>query len=416
MSSADAPSAAVRTITPPFFGAISLRIAFRRVALVVLEAPRDAEALAVRDVDDEATGQRDLGRQAGALRLHRVLDRLDEHVLAALDQILDLPRASAALELGADDLVDVEEAVLLEADLDERGLHPRQDVVDDAEVDVAGDRAALGPLEVDLGDLVVLEHGDALLARVDGDEQLALRLRQRRALRRADGGAGLEARVFRFSAEAGLPLASTAVAALAAVATAAPAAAAPAAGLASGCALRACRDGASSGRLDFRRRPRPAPAGRASVVDRFVGVRSGGRLAAPAVLPASCAGTSAVAKMSPESCARASLRMRRASRVVGKSLGMACPTNGISDRRARTAYAASAPGELGAPRPDRTQPLRETRPRPGLDLEYRSVALPAGRLEVLEPRVRLLDQQQLDRFLVAGQAHAASPPVRLPRA
>ena len=95
------------------------------VALLVLEPARDAEPVAVRDVDDEAAGQRDLGREPRALRLHRVLDRLDEHVLAALDQILDLARALAALELGADDLVDVEEAVLLEADLDERGLHAR---------------------------------------------------------------------------------------------------------------------------------------------------------------------------------------------------------------------------------------------------------------------------------------------------
>ena len=89
-----------------------------------------------------------------------------------------------ALELGDDDLVDVEEAVLLEADLDERGLHPRQDVVDRAEVDVPGDRAALGPLEVDLGDAVVLEDGDALLADVDAHEELALRGRELRALLR----------------------------------------------------------------------------------------------------------------------------------------------------------------------------------------------------------------------------------------
>ena len=75
---------------------------------------------------------------------------------------------------GADDLVDVEEAVLLEADLDERRLHAGQDVVDAAEVDVAGDRAALRPLEVDLGDLAVLEDGDIALADVDGDDQLAL--------------------------------------------------------------------------------------------------------------------------------------------------------------------------------------------------------------------------------------------------
>ncbi len=74
------------------------------------------------------------------------------------------------LELRDDDLVHVEEAVLLEADLDERGLHAGKHVVDGAEIDVAGDRALLGPLEIDLGDLVVLEHGDALLADVDGDE------------------------------------------------------------------------------------------------------------------------------------------------------------------------------------------------------------------------------------------------------
>ncbi len=181
MSSAEAPSAAVRTITPPFLTSRRLRMSRRRDALVVLQPARDAEALAARDEDDEAAGERDLGRQPGALRLHRVLDRLDEHLLAAAQQVLDLAAVRAAFQLRRDDLVDVEEAVLLEADLDERGLHPGQHVVDGALVDVAGDRAALGPLEVGLGDLVVLEDGDALLADVDGDQQLALGGRQRRA-------------------------------------------------------------------------------------------------------------------------------------------------------------------------------------------------------------------------------------------
>ena len=85
-----------------------------------------------------------------------------------------------ALELGDDDLVDVQEAVLLEADVDERRLHPGQDVVDDALVDVAGDRAASRPLEVDLDDLPVLEHRDALLADVDRDEHLLAHGRKRR--------------------------------------------------------------------------------------------------------------------------------------------------------------------------------------------------------------------------------------------
>ncbi len=88
------------------------------------------------------------------------------------------------LELRRDDLVHVEEAVLLEADLDERGLHPGQDVVDGTEIDVAGDRTAFGALEVHLRDLVVIEDGDPLLADVDGDQQFAFCLRQRTWLRR----------------------------------------------------------------------------------------------------------------------------------------------------------------------------------------------------------------------------------------
>src|SRR5205814_190120 len=39
----------------------------------------------------------------------------------------------------------------------------------------------LSPLEVGLGDLFVLDHGDALLTDVDRDQELALRGRQRRA-------------------------------------------------------------------------------------------------------------------------------------------------------------------------------------------------------------------------------------------
>ena len=175
MSSADAPSAAVRTMTPPVGGDDLLEDVLQPLALPVLEPARDAEPFAVRDVDEEPPGQRDLGRQPRALRLHRILHRLDEDLLPALDQVGDLLAVPLALELGDDDLVDVEEPVLLEADLDERRLHPGEHVVDRAEVDVPRDRPPLGALEVDLGDLVVLEQGDALLADVDRDQQLALR-------------------------------------------------------------------------------------------------------------------------------------------------------------------------------------------------------------------------------------------------
>jgi hypothetical protein len=53
-----------------------------------------------------------------------------------------------------------------------------------------GDRSPLGTLEVDLGDAVVLEDRDALLADVDAHEELALRGRELRALLR-DAAPGL---------------------------------------------------------------------------------------------------------------------------------------------------------------------------------------------------------------------------------
>ncbi len=156
------------------------------LALVVLEAARDADPVAVRRVDDEPARQRDLGREPRALRPHRILDRLDEHLLTAGDQLLDALPVALALQLGHDDLVDVEESVALEPDVDERRLHAREDVVDHALVDVAGDRLALRPAEVDLCRLAVLQDGDRLLAHVDRDEDLLgdvgeLDLRRRRA-------------------------------------------------------------------------------------------------------------------------------------------------------------------------------------------------------------------------------------------
>jgi hypothetical protein len=91
--------------------------------LVVLEPARHAEPLAVRDEHDEAAGQRDLHRQARALRLHRILHRLDEDLLAPAEQVLDALALPVALERRTHDLVDVEEAVAFESHLDERRFH-----------------------------------------------------------------------------------------------------------------------------------------------------------------------------------------------------------------------------------------------------------------------------------------------------
>src|SRR4029079_19209446 len=76
-------------------------------------------------------------------------------------------------------------------------------------------------------------------------------------------------------------------------------------------------------------------------------------------------------------------------------------TSGSLDQRA----------QLGSASADRPQPLREARPGPRLDLDVPVRRLAPDRLQVLEPRVGLFDQQQLVRFLVPGQCHEASPPV-----
>ena len=139
-------------------------------ALVVGEPLADADPVAVGHVDHEAAGQRELHRQARALGAHRVLGRLHQHLVAALEQLGDLPLALRDPE--GDDLVDVQEPVLLEADLDERGLHAGQDVLDPPLPDVAHHRALAAALDVDLGDVPVLQDRDARLGAVDRHQDL----------------------------------------------------------------------------------------------------------------------------------------------------------------------------------------------------------------------------------------------------
>src|SRR5207244_10842605 len=55
----------------------------------------------------------------------------------------------------------VEEGVLLQADVDERRLHARQDVRHDTLVDAPHDRAVPMPLEVQLGEEITLLDSDS---------------------------------------------------------------------------------------------------------------------------------------------------------------------------------------------------------------------------------------------------------------
>ncbi len=131
------------------------------LALLVVEPAGDADALAVGGEDHVAPGDREVHREPGALRLQRVLDDLHDDLLPGLEHLGDLPAVAALaataarrLDAGEHDLVDVQEPVLLEADVDEGGLEAGEDVVDAALVDVADDRAGAAALEVELGDVV----------------------------------------------------------------------------------------------------------------------------------------------------------------------------------------------------------------------------------------------------------------------
>ena len=107
-----------------------------------------------------------------ALHADRVLRDLADDRLAGPQQVLDPGRAWVALDpfvtVGLD-VAPVQDGVLRRADVDERGLHPRQDVLHPAAVDVAVDLVGVveGPGDVVLDERAALEHGD--LGGVLGD-------------------------------------------------------------------------------------------------------------------------------------------------------------------------------------------------------------------------------------------------------
>ena len=139
-------------------------------ALVVAQALADPDAVAEGHVDHEPPCQRELHGQAHALAAHGVLGGLHQDLVTALQEVGDLPLALRNAEGG--DLVHVQEAVLVEAHLDEGGLHSREDVLDPSLPDVTHDRALAAALDVALGGAAVLQDCDARLGAVDGHQDL----------------------------------------------------------------------------------------------------------------------------------------------------------------------------------------------------------------------------------------------------
>ena len=169
-----------------------------RPLLARLDLARDADVVDRRHEHEEPAGHRHVRGEPGALRAERLLDHLDEDLLPLAQQLLDLRPAAARRALRArrrppspppprprrpdsrrsnsssvsTTSADVEEAVALEADVDEGGLHAGQDLRHPSLVDVADDAALALALDEDLGDQVVLEDGHLRLVAVRGDDHL----------------------------------------------------------------------------------------------------------------------------------------------------------------------------------------------------------------------------------------------------
>ena len=206
MSSLGRPAAAVRMMTPPVKPCASRNSRTmprsRRALVARLDLARDADVIDGRHEHQEPPGHRHVRGEPGALGAERLLDDLDEDLLAFLaaglrssaaaarDRRRDPCGRAAALRAAfvvfsssspaellellerVDDFGDVEKAVALEADIDEGGLHAGQDLRDPALVDVADDAALPLAFDEDFRDEVVFEDGHHRFVAIGGDDHL----------------------------------------------------------------------------------------------------------------------------------------------------------------------------------------------------------------------------------------------------
>ena len=337
-----------------------------------------------------------------------------------------------ALELGDDDLVDVEKPVLLEPDLDERSFHAGKHVVDGPEVDVPCDRTPLRPLEVHLCDPVVLDHGDALLTDLYRDQQFALGGGQRCPARRLAAALGATAlpgttpvcrplcpltllrlpsrRLLRGLLGCRRRVGSSSPVGSRSLTATAPTAAA-AALVSERFAVRTCR-GRFCGRdlrLDLRlsRRNRNfcrCALGRVLLVLLVLLAKPGQRVPLLAVAGAE--------HPTGIPASRSGCRKQWPCSVGPHGSGYQCA--GSDARRVRTDPGSgrrrAEPSAAGA---NRAEALIQTRPGPRLDLPVPLLGLGACRFQVLEPRIGLFDLEQFSCELCIRHRHSLRVSLRV---
>ena len=134
------------------------------LAFGVGQLAADTRGRRPRDVHQIPAGQRDLGGQPGALVPDRILADLYDDIIAGLEGLLDLALGTAEPGGLPVHLTGVQHAVAAAPDVDEGRLHGRQDVLHDAEVDIAHQGCRGGRGHEVLDHDAVLEHGDLRVA------------------------------------------------------------------------------------------------------------------------------------------------------------------------------------------------------------------------------------------------------------
>ena len=136
---------------------------------VVFDALGNADVFFLRQVDEEASGQRNLGGKPCPFAVDRVFDDLHQHGLPFEQHVFDALGFVGVLPL-FQYVDDVQEGRAFQADVDKRALHPGQDAPHHAQINVAHQAVSGIALDVQFADVVFFEHGHARFLRRDIDQ------------------------------------------------------------------------------------------------------------------------------------------------------------------------------------------------------------------------------------------------------
>jgi hypothetical protein len=146
--------------------------------LLVQDPPRDPDVLGRGEKDQIAPGKGHVGRDAGPLGPHGLLDDLDQGLLVDLQDVGDRHLAQGLVDFISQmrrSVICAQEAVALQADVHEGRIHSRQHVGDAPLVDAA--HLTLFASDQDFHHLAVFEHDGPALALVEGNQDFLVHLK-----------------------------------------------------------------------------------------------------------------------------------------------------------------------------------------------------------------------------------------------